>query len=70
LLEAGLLIYLRFFLLNECQLERAKQELRLKDDSLRKLEENLQNLETKAKGKEQLCKNLQEKVHIIDEGNI
>jgi len=59
-----------FFLLNECQLERAKQELRLKDDSLRKLAENLQNLETKVKGKEQLCKNLQEKVHIIDEGNI
>ena len=30
---------------------------------MRKLEENLQNLEAKAKGKEQLCKNLQEKVH-------
>ncbi|KAF8780312.1 hypothetical protein HU200_001688 [Digitaria exilis] len=47
-------------------LERAKQEVRLKDDSLRKLEENLQNLETKAKGKEQLCKNLQEKVKELE----
>ncbi|PVH33354.1 hypothetical protein PAHAL_9G633800 [Panicum hallii] len=47
-------------------LERAKQEGRLKDDSLRKLEENLQNLETKAKGKEQLCKNLQEKVKELE----
>ncbi|KAJ1299133.1 hypothetical protein BS78_01G508300 [Paspalum vaginatum] len=47
-------------------LERAKQEVRLKDDSLRKLEENLQNLESKAKGKEQLCKNLQEKVKELE----
>ncbi|KAG2544031.1 kinesin-like protein KIN-14E isoform X3 [Panicum virgatum] len=47
-------------------LERAKQEGRLKDDSLRKLEENLQNLEAKAKGKEQLCKNLQEKVKELE----
>jgi hypothetical protein len=64
LLEAWSIDIFTFFpLLNKCQLERAKQELRLKDDSLRKLEENLQNLESKAKGKEQLCKNLQEKVH-------
>ncbi|RLN39223.1 kinesin-II 85 kDa subunit isoform X1 [Panicum miliaceum] len=47
-------------------LERAKQEGRVKDDSLRKLEENLQNWETKAKGKEQLCKNLQEKVKELE----
>ncbi|XP_062209600.1 kinesin-like protein KIN-14E [Phragmites australis] len=47
-------------------LERAKQDVRLKDDSLRKLEENFQNLETRAKGKEQLCKNLQEKVKDLE----
>ncbi|XP_062217052.1 kinesin-like protein KIN-14E [Phragmites australis] len=47
-------------------LERAKHEARLKDDSLRKLEENFQNLETRAKGKEQLCKNLQEKVKELE----
>jgi kinesin family protein C2/C3 len=53
---------------NVCQLERAKQDIRLKDDSLRKLEDNCQNLENKAKGKEQFYKNLQEKVHIV-QGN-
>ncbi|CAN6314304.1 unnamed protein product [Urochloa humidicola] len=47
-------------------LERTKQEVRLKDDSLRKLEENLHTMETKAKGKDQLCKNLQEKVKELE----
>jgi kinesin family protein C2/C3 len=51
---------------NVCQLERSKQEARLKDDSLKKLEENCQNLENKAKGKEQLYKSLQEKVPTIE----
>ncbi|GJN30066.1 hypothetical protein PR202_gb18344 [Eleusine coracana subsp. coracana] len=47
-------------------LERAKQEVRLKEDSLRKHEETIQNLDTRAKGKEQLCKNLQEKVKELE----
>ncbi|KAL6847623.1 hypothetical protein ACP4OV_022649 [Aristida adscensionis] len=47
-------------------LERAKQEVRLKDDSFKRLEENIQTLETRAKGKEQLCKNLQEKVKELE----
>ncbi|TVU48633.1 hypothetical protein EJB05_08274 [Eragrostis curvula] len=47
-------------------LERAKQDVRLKEDSLRKHEETIQNLETRAKGKEQLCKNLQEKVKELE----
>ena len=42
------------------------QEVRLKDDSLKKLEENCQNLENKAKGKQQLCKSLKEKVRITE----
>uniref|UniRef100_A0A0D9VNL2 Kinesin-like protein n=1 Tax=Leersia perrieri TaxID=77586 RepID=A0A0D9VNL2_9ORYZ len=46
-------------------LERAKQEVKLKDDSLRKLEDNCQNI-NKAKGKEQLCKSLQEKVKELE----
>lgn len=52
--------------LNVCQLERSKQEARLKDDTLKKLEENCQNLENKTKGKEQLYKSLQEKVRITE----
>lgn len=62
--EADLMTYNSEFFpaFNVCQLERTKQEVRLKDDSLRKLEENCQNLENKAKGKEQLYKTLQEKV--------
>lgn len=62
--EADLMTYNSEFFpaVNVCQLERTKQEVRLKDDSLRKLEENCQNLENKAKGKEQLYKTLQEKV--------
>ncbi|CAM0870939.1 unnamed protein product [Alopecurus aequalis] len=47
-------------------LERSKQEIRLKDDSLKKLEENCQNLENKAKGKEQLYKSLQEKIKDLE----
>ena len=52
--------------LNVCQLERSKQEARLKDDTLKKLEENCQNLENETKGKEQLYKSLQEKVRITE----
>ena len=53
--------------MNVCQLERSKQEAKLKEESLRKLEENCQNLESKAKGKEQLYKNLQDKVCAVEE---
>lgn len=44
------------------KLDKVRQESRSKDESLRKLEENCQNLETKIRVKEQLCRNLQEKV--------
>ncbi|WOL05676.1 kinesin-like protein KIFC3 isoform X1 [Canna indica] len=42
-------------------LDKGRQESRLKDESLRKLEENCKNLENKMKEKEQLCRTLQEK---------
>ena len=63
LIEACLTIYLTFFPPNECKLEETKQEVR-------KLEKDLQNLKSKAKGDKQLCKDLQEKVYRIDEGKI
>ncbi|KAK2659962.1 hypothetical protein Ddye_006495 [Dipteronia dyeriana] len=47
-------------------LEKTKQELRSKDDALQKLEENVLNLECKAKGKDQLCKNQQGKVNELE----
>ncbi|KAH7567632.1 hypothetical protein JRO89_XS07G0108500 [Xanthoceras sorbifolium] len=47
-------------------LEKAKQELRSKDDALHKLEENVLNLECKAKGKDQLCKNQQGTVNELE----
>lgn len=43
------------------KLEKAKQEARLKDENIRKLEENCQNLENKLKGSH---KSLQEKVRM------
>jgi hypothetical protein len=50
-----------FFLLLLLKLEKAKQEARLKDENIRKLEENCQNLDNKLKG----ChKSLQEKVEL------
>lgn len=48
------------------KLEKSKQELRSKDDALHKLEENYQNLEAKAKGKDQLLKNQQGKVNELE----
>ncbi|XP_072988679.1 kinesin-like protein KIN-14E [Typha latifolia] len=42
-------------------LDKVKQEARMKDETLRKLEENCQNLENKVKGKEQNYKTLLEK---------
>ncbi|XP_059460416.1 kinesin-like protein KIN-14R isoform X1 [Corylus avellana] len=47
-------------------LDKAKQELRLKDDALRKLEENSNNLEGKAKSKDQLYRSQQEKVSELE----
>ncbi|KAJ4965273.1 hypothetical protein NE237_017122 [Protea cynaroides] len=47
-------------------LEKAKQESRSKDDSLRKLEDNIQNLANKATSKDHLWKNQQEKVKELE----
>ncbi|KAI7736686.1 hypothetical protein M8C21_012222, partial [Ambrosia artemisiifolia] len=47
-------------------LDKAKQELRLKDESLRKLEESLQNVEGKIKGKDQVHKNHMEKIKELE----
>ncbi|KAE8704075.1 Kinesin-like protein KIFC3 [Hibiscus syriacus] len=47
-------------------LEKARQESRLKDESLRKLEESLQSLENKAKGRDQVYKTMQEKIKELE----
>ncbi|KAH9690261.1 kinesin-like protein KIN-14R [Citrus sinensis] len=47
-------------------LEKTKQEVGSKDDVIQKLEENFQNLEVKAKGNVQLCKNQQEKINELE----
>ncbi|KAI4314441.1 hypothetical protein L6164_027349 [Bauhinia variegata] len=47
-------------------LDKARNECRIKDESLRKLEENLQNLESKAKGKDHIHRNLQDKVKELE----
>ncbi|KAJ6337684.1 hypothetical protein OIU76_007377 [Salix suchowensis] len=47
-------------------LDKAKQELRSKDDAMRKLEEGFQNVDGKAKVKDQLFKNQQERVHELE----
>nr|XP_043632791.1 kinesin-like protein KIN-14R [Erigeron canadensis] len=47
-------------------LDKAKQESRLKDESLRKLEESLQNVEGKIKGKDQVHKNHMEKIKELE----
>ncbi|KAM5577000.1 kinesin-like protein KIN-14R [Rosa sericea] len=47
-------------------LERARQEARSKDESLRKLEESFQNMESKNKGKDQIYKNQQEKIKDLE----
>ncbi|XWS24001.1 hypothetical protein CRYUN_Cryun28dG0063700 [Craigia yunnanensis] len=44
-------------------LDKARQELRSKDDALRKSEENFHNLEGKAKGRDQLSKIQEEKLN-------
>ncbi|KAK3022736.1 hypothetical protein RJ639_045601 [Escallonia herrerae] len=47
-------------------LDKAKLELRFKDECLRKLEESLQNAENKARGKDQIYKNHQEKIKDLE----
>ncbi|KAI3747557.1 hypothetical protein L6452_10049 [Arctium lappa] len=47
-------------------LDKAKQESRLKDESLRKLEESLQNIESKSRGKDQMHKNQLEKIKELE----
>ncbi|XP_041018654.1 kinesin-like protein KIN-14R isoform X1 [Juglans microcarpa x Juglans regia] len=48
-------------------LDKAKQELRSKDNAFWKLEENLRNFEGKAKGKDQICRIQQEKLSELEE---
>ncbi|XVE95161.1 hypothetical protein REPUB_Repub02eG0072500 [Reevesia pubescens] len=48
-------------------LDKAKQELRSKDDTLRKSEENFRNLEGKAKGRDLLCKIQEEKLNELED---
>ncbi|KAG7971959.1 hypothetical protein I3843_07G160600 [Carya illinoinensis] len=47
-------------------LDKAKQEVRSKDNALWKLEENLRNFEGKAKGKDQICRFQQEKLSELE----
>ncbi|KAI4328116.1 hypothetical protein L6164_020499 [Bauhinia variegata] len=47
-------------------LDKARNECRIKEESLRKLEENLQNLESKAKGKDHIHRNLQDKIKELE----
>ncbi|KAE8659234.1 E3 ubiquitin-protein ligase UPL2 isoform 1 [Hibiscus syriacus] len=47
-------------------LDKAKQELRSKDDALRKSMENFHNLEGKAKDSAQLCKTQEEKLNELE----
>ncbi|XVF64919.1 hypothetical protein PTKIN_Ptkin09bG0205200 [Pterospermum kingtungense] len=47
-------------------LDKAKQDLRSKDDALRKSDENFHNLEGKAKGRDQLCKIQEEKLNEVE----
>ncbi|XVE55630.1 hypothetical protein DITRI_Ditri03aG0174100 [Diplodiscus trichospermus] len=48
-------------------LDKTKQELKLKDDALRKSEENFHNLEGKAKGMDQLSKIQEEKINELED---
>lgn len=48
------------------KLDKAKQELKSKDDALRKSVENFHNLEDKAKAKGQLCKTQEEKLNELE----
>ncbi|RZC91106.1 hypothetical protein C5167_028937 [Papaver somniferum] len=50
----------------KAMLDKARQESRFKDESLKKLEENIQNLEFKVRSEDQLCKSQQEKVKELE----
>ncbi|KAF7134996.1 hypothetical protein RHSIM_Rhsim08G0017900 [Rhododendron simsii] len=47
-------------------LDKARQECRTKDESLKKLEDSLHSFESKAKGKDQVYKNQQEKIKELE----
>ncbi|MED6227230.1 hypothetical protein PIB30_111408, partial [Stylosanthes scabra] len=47
-------------------LEMARSECRVKDESIRKLEDNLQSMENKAKGKDNIHRNLHEKIKELE----
>lgn len=49
------------------KLDKAKQDLRSKDDALRRSDENFYNLEGKAKGRDQLCKIQEEKLTELED---
>ncbi|GLJ13213.1 hypothetical protein SUGI_0207810 [Cryptomeria japonica] len=47
--------------------EKAKQEVRMKDDMIKMMEENTQNMEANLKGREQLCRTLHDTVKELEE---
>ena len=61
-----IIIFFFNFLFRYKKLEKARQDARLKDESLKKMEENLQNLENKAKGKDQIYKSQQDKIKELE----
>lgn len=50
-----------------CQLDKARQESKSKEESIKKLEETLQNIENKARSKDHIYKNQQEKIRDLEE---
>lgn len=50
-----------------CQLDKARQESKAKEESIRKLEETLVSFENKARCKDQTYKNHQEKIRDLEE---
>lgn len=58
-----------FFSLFSCllsQVDKVKQECRTKEESIRKLEESLQNVESKARGRDIISKNQQDKIKDLE----
>ncbi|CAL0331557.1 unnamed protein product [Lupinus luteus] len=50
----------------KAMLEKARSECRIKDESIRKVEENLQSMESKSKGKDNILKSLHEKIKELE----
>lgn len=48
------------------QVDKVKQECRTKEESIRKLEESLQNVESKARGRDIISKNQQDKIKDLE----